>query len=590
VFSVDKHNKINRLVRSSFKGIYIILKHEPKMFLRGVFFATLHGLSWGLQIVFAQRFFDVIGGLAFYEVPLMDILMALLKMVLAYSFVQIMNGVDSCHAIVLNSTMIRHTHSLVFERVKKLSGINFESSKRLDEIDKALRGSENLLSVTLTLTDIIFFYVTYFLFMSWYLFTLKPILSLSILIIFIPSLISYIVQISSFRKLEDKSAPLRRECDYYELCIADLKEPRLLGATKFFQRLYFDSLIKINQLVLKVVLRKNAITLILDIITTIGYGVIIYMIVVAVLNQSISVGAFAAVIMSISALFNFMSEVISERIGWAFENVGTVGNFLDFINEEEEVAKSRFIVENEDIIFKNVNFRYPEAKEYALNQINLTLKKGQTIAIVGENGSGKTTLCKLILGLYEPTTGEIYDTNKIELNDSLVQYSAIFQDYNRYKFSVKDNISISCSNYLTIDNEIEKLCEQAGLSLDSEHFSDGIHTMLGRDFDGIELSGGQWQRLAIARGLFRASDSIILDEPTSAIDPLEETRFYHSFMEICQERTALIVTHRLGSIKIVDRIIVLKKGSLIEDGTHDELMALNGEYRRLFESQSKWYT
>ena len=131
----------------------------------------------------------------------------------------------------------------------------------------------------------------------------------------------------------------------------------------------------------------------------------------------------------------------------------------------------------------------------------------------------------------------------------------------------------------------DEVCRRGqGVRLDQ-----GLDTMLGREFDGAELSGGQWQRVAIGRGLFRPSDFIVLDEPTSAIDPLQETRLYQEFMEICRDKTAVIVTHRLGSVKIADRIVVLKDGCLAEEGTHEELMALGGEYKCMFDAQSQWY-
>lgn len=582
--------KKNRgFIKTSFKGIEIILKSELKLFIQGIFFSISHGLAWVLQVIFTQRFFDTVQQLVDNKVSYGHAVFALFGMILTYGFVQLMNGVDSCNANVLNLAMKKHANSYVFKKINQLGGTDFENSKQLDYINKAVKGGENLLFITMTLTDTLFFYTTYFVFMSWYLFTLKPILSISIVIIFIPSIFSYIIQISAFKNLEEDSAPLRRECKYYEKYATDIKEVRLLGANEFFKSLYQNSLRKINLLILKATVKKNSIGFIMEAITTVGYGVIIYMIVVLVMRQEISVGAFAAVIASVSALFNFMSEVISERLGWAFENVAAVENFLDFIEEEYPQKESAILDRDQDITMENISFRYPLMDENALEDINLTIKSGQTIAVVGENGSGKTTLCKVILGLYEPNSGNIYFENESSLNKKIKNFSTIFQNYNQYKFKLEDNIKISQVDKDASSDMIEGLCEKGGLHLDNETFTDGIQTMLGREFDGIELSGGQWQRIAIARGLFRTSDFIVLDEPTSAIDPLEESRIYQDFMKICENKTALIVTHRLGSVKLADRIIVLKDGRIVEDGTHFELIEQNGEYKRMFESQSKWY-
>ena len=219
----------------------------------------------------------------------------------------------------------------------------------------------------------------------------------------------------------------------------------------------------------------------------------------------------------------------------------------------------------------------------------MTIKNVQTLAIVGENGSGKTTLCRLNLGIYEPTIGDILFGNISVRDLTRENDSAIFQNYCRYKMTLKENICISQTNTTPTEKSLADICTQSGLSLNDEKLFDGLDTMLGRDFNGVELSSGQWQRVAIARGLFRASNFIVLDEPTSAIDPIEESRLYNDFMKICRNKTAVIVTHRLGSVKIADRIIVLKDGKIAEDGTHNELIAIGGEYKRMFEIQSKWY-
>jgi ATP-binding cassette subfamily B protein len=340
---------------------------------------------------------------------------------------------------------------------------------------------------------------------------------------------------------------------------------------------------------LRAQLKKNSINLLLDSITVIGYGAILFMIFVFVLRQEITVGAFAAVLASIGRLFSFMSEVISERISWASENVAALDNYISFISESATVESEKKKCEQSDIILRGVSFTYPASEKNALRNIDLTIKNGQTLAIVGENGSGKTTLCRLLLGLYSPTKGQIFIGGTSIENASNENRSAIYQNYCRYKMTLKENIAISSTNKSSEDIEIESVCRKAGIVLGDAKLIDGIETMLGRDFEGAELSGGQWQRVAIARGIYRLCDFIVLDEPTSAIDPLEETRLYNEFVNICNGKTSVIVTHRLGSVKIADNIIVMKDGSIVEKGTHRELMALNGEYKRMFDIQSQWY-
>jgi len=221
--------------------------------------------------------------------------------------------------------------------------------------------------------------------------------------------------------------------------------------------------------------------------------------------------------------------------------------------------------------------------------------KGETIAIVGVNGSGKSTLTRLLTGLHLPTSGEMLvdgrNADGIAPKSLYRGISAVFQKYQSYKMTVEENVRISdmeTANDKTAP-AVTDVLEKADFPIDSEKLTEGLQTMLGKDFGGIDLSGGQWQRLAIARGLYRDHDMIILDEPTAAIDPLEEADIYRKFAEISAGRTAFIVTHRLGSAQIADRIIVMDGGHIVDMGTHEELMQREGRYREMYHAQAKWY-
>lgn len=234
--------KRNSFIYNSIKGIHIMFCFEPKMLLLHIFFTFLHGLSWTLQVVFIQKFFDSAQNLAQKNIDLSRTMIVLFCMIIAYVFCQIMNGVDNCHARILSLAVAGHVNQSIFERIDRMNCIEFEDTSRLDYINKAMNGGGNIVWVCLTLLDTIFFYITYFIFMSIYLFTLKPILGISILVIFIPCFISNIIQIRTFRDLEDISAPLRRESNYYENCASDVRETRLWGATDYFKKLFYSCL------------------------------------------------------------------------------------------------------------------------------------------------------------------------------------------------------------------------------------------------------------------------------------------------------------------------------------------------------------
>ncbi|WP_408626141.1 ATP-binding cassette domain-containing protein [Anaerocolumna cellulosilytica] len=233
---------------------------------------------------------------------------------------------------------------------------------------------------------------------------------------------------------------------------------------------------------------------------------------------------------------------------------------------------------------QNVTFKYPNTDEPTLKDISLTISQGERIAIVGENGSGKSTLVKLLLGIYKPTEGKIISKIKIENGKS-----AIFQNYLGYAMSLIDNIVISDSDDKIDMDKLSRVMKQSGVSGIASKLENGFSTLLGKEFGGHELSGGELQKVALARGTYKDSDFIVFDEPTSSIDPIEESRMYDIIESITEYKTALIVTHRMGSVQFADRILVLKNGKIVEEGTHTMLLELNGEYKKLYTTQSKNY-
>jgi len=244
------------------------------------------------------------------------------------------------------------------------------------------------------------------------------------------------------------------------------------------------------------------------------------------------------------------------------------------------------------IELKNVWFTYPGGERPVLEDINLTIAPGERIALIGENGAGKSTLVRLIMGLYAPTQGEI-SINGVPLQDlpesELRSYfSAVFQEFVRYQFPVADNIRFGRLLDAT-PADIEWAASVSGAAEFIESLPERYDTLLGRPLGGLDLSGGQWQKLAIARALVRRAPIVVLDEPTAALDPKAEAEIYEQFGEMTSDRTSILISHRLGSARMADRIVVLKGGRIVEIGSHDELVARDGEYARMFTLQAQWY-
>lgn len=593
---VKKKKKVNAI-----KAFMILL---PKMFKVSPVFMTIcgvvsiiHGISWGLQTMLQQRFFDKASLFASKNASLGEVITALSFLALIYIGTQLLNGVGNFLPLVMYGIIDGRLAKEVHEKISRISPINFEDTDRLDDINKANQGKDNASFFVFIILSILTFYVPYFLFMGWYMFTLKPLLACAIILVFIPTALSQLIRAKVFSKLEDKSAPVRRQFDYYESCMVSrdyFKETRLLGAFNFFKKMYMDSLKLLNKLRFKANVKTNLMELFMNLFTVVGYIGILYMLFYALMKGEITVGAFAAVSNSIGMLYGIMEEIICRHIGGVAQNLGAIQNYIDFLNIPEMEGAQTEIGDNFDITLKDVSFAYPKAEKNALKNINLTIKNGETIAIVGENGSGKSTLIRLITGLYEPVKGKVsygnVSTGEILLSSLARNISAVFQKFGRYQMTLSENIAISDSQKDVSTEELDRVVDMAGLTKDATCFTNGYDTMLSREFDGVDLSGGEWQRIAIARAFYRKHKLIILDEPTAAIDPLEETRIYNRFAELAKDKTAIIVTHRLGSVKLADRIVVLKNGEIAEIGTHSELMEKNGEYARMYTAQSKWYS
>lgn len=200
---------------------------------------------------------------------------------------------------------------------------------------------------------------------------------------------------------------------------------------------------------------------------------------------------------------------------------------------------------------------------------------------------------KLLLGLYRPDSGRItldgQDIREVEPESLRAMMSAVLQTYVRYQLSFRENIGLSEPERMDDDRRLRRAVERAGLADLLAQLSQGYETLLGPDVGGVDLSGGQWQRVAIARGFFREAEVLALDEPTAALDPLAELAVFERFSEMVEGKTALLISHRLGMARLADRVMVMSQGKVVEQGTHDELLKMGGEYTALFSAQARWY-
>lgn len=265
-------------------------------------------------------------------------------------------------------------------------------------------------------------------------------------------------------------------------------------------------------------------------------------------------------------------------------------NLIDFLNlkKSNTTLKETNILNNiESIEFKKVSFSYPSQNKIVLNDLSFKIKKGESIAIVGKNGSGKSTIIKLICGFYKNYSGEILlngvELKKIHSDNIKKLISVVFQDYNQYQFTIHENIGYGDINNINNMDKIIDSAKKAKVNEFIETLKDGYNQQVGNWFEnGVQLSGGEWQKLALARSFMKKSDVYILDEPTAALDPISEYNFFDSFIKESKSKISIIITHRFSNAKIADKILVIDKGKLICEGNHKMLFKTNDLYREMY--------
>ncbi|MCL1997729.1 MAG: ABC transporter ATP-binding protein/permease [Turicibacter sp.] len=314
-------------------------------------------------------------------------------------------------------------------------------------------------------------------------------------------------------------------------------------------------------------------------------------------NGEISVGMFIAltqVVLTVLYNFNGLSG-ISFIFQAAPHHVNTFEFYDKFLNlSDESEGVSGELPSEFDIEFRDVWFRYPGTERDILQGLSFKVRSGERASIVGENGEGKSTAIKLLLGLFSPDKGEILvggrNLDDYPLSVRTKIFGPVFQDFTRYSITLGENIGIGNVDESQNDGKIRTAAAKGKALEFSEKLEKGFDTLLGRDFEGgTDLSGGQWQRIAISRAFMGDKPILLLDEPTSQLDPMAEADLYHEFADMVENKTALFITHRLGSTLITDKIFVIHGGKITESGTHADLMSSDGLYSQMFNAQKQWY-
>ena len=433
--------------------------------------------------------------------------------------------------------------------------------------------------------------------------------NLLMMIIFI--VISFgIVKISSFFtkrdkiKFSDAMAPTWRKMNYLESTTKNFdfaKDIRLFNMSNAF----FNQLSGVNE-TYKELNRKHHNRMVLWEVSLGSVLIVQKILMYTWLVYNVVTGAYqiSDFVLYVGLVSTFHASV--GYVNWIYSDMRTnslmINDYRNFVDwkEDRETADEKdghiteINLDKFEFRFENVSFKYPGHDNYVLKNVNLTIKNGAKLAVVGVNGAWKTTFIKLMMKLYEPSEGRILlngvDIKEYNREEYFKLFSPVFQNVECFAMPIYQNISFAEEDKTDM-NKINEVLEQSGLSEKINSYEKGIHTNLLKIFDkeGIDLSGGEKQRLAMARALYKDGKVVILDEPTAALDALAEDRMYREFENMIQGKTAVFISHRLGSTRFCDKIAMFEDGTIVEEGTHEELMAKNGKYAYMFGIQSQYY-
>jgi len=600
--------KIQVFFLSVYQMLQLSYEATPVGFWLTVLFQVLGGIHPIVTAVITKLIFDVLGqifvdssSVSFRE----DVLPLLVLQGIVLILVQVISQLQAYYTEYMGLRLALYTEQKAYSHLLKLDGMRyFESPEFHDTMRMGLQNVRHsprqiLWSVTFLMNQIIQilgFIGVLFVFSGW----------VSVLLLILAGLM-LIARLRQVRRRHDMSwlnSPKERRSHYMSIILSHTEfsqEIRLFNIGKYFLDLYGKLSNEIHDERFKIMRREKieiflvnfAYTLIL-----IGAWVVVLLRAIA---QQITLGDVTLYLEALrtvqSSLFGMMDTIANLN-----ERSQFYGYYRKLIQMESSVPVEEPVESvpplREAIEIRNVSFRYTETGEYILKNINLTLKKGESTALVGINGAGKSTLVKLLTRFYDPTEGEIlWDGINIRHFDPVElrnRIGVVLQDFVRYQTTAKENIGLGDLEQMENLDQLQKTAKDVGIHGFIEELSQGYETILsrwlvGKGERGTDLSGGQWQKIAIARTYLRKADFLMLDEPTAALDAEAESDIYGNFADLTQEKASLLISHRFSTVRMADKVAVIEDGIITEHGTHAELIANNQTYARLYNLQAQQY-
>ncbi len=511
-----------------------------------------------------------------------------------------LNKIVNLFDTLLGDLFANHTSLKLMAHAATLDLDQFEDSVFYDKLERArLQSTGRAMLLTQVLTqmqDVITMS-----FLAGGLIVFNPWFTLILLFSTIPSFVGEYYFNAKTYSLARSQMARRRELEYLSYVGASdqtAKEVRVFDLANFFMDRYRSIFYHLYKDTSSLAKRRTVWGVGLTMLGTMGYYIAFIFIIKQVVAGLLTIGSLTFLLGSIRQLGSSLQNVI-KRFSTVSQGALYLTDFFDFFTIKPKMkspAKPRPFPRpiQQGFTFENVGFKYINTTRWANRNLNFTLHAGEKLALVGENGAGKTTLVKLLARLYDPTEGRIllegYDLREYDITELRMEIGIIFQDFLRYQMTTNENIAVG--NIKEINNQelIIKSAKQSLASQVIERLPNKYEQMLGRHFaKGVELSGGEWQKVALARAYMRDAQLVILDEPTAALDARSEYEVFQRFAELTENKSALLISHRFSTVRMANRILVLDKGEILEIGSHEELLANGGQYAELFQLQAMGY-
>jgi ABC-type multidrug transport system fused ATPase/permease subunit len=607
-------SQIKGFLSRLFYIVSLVYESSPTVLFLMVFFCIFDGFLPVIGAYISKYLLDGIAALlgtgaeantlADVFSTLRPVLFLLILQFIYLSVRKICERVNASVVTVAGELVVNHIKLKIVNKAKEIDMSSFDRVEFYEKLENANREAGmrpiSILNATFNVISAIISAVSFIA----VLYTLSPLAPLVIMVLALPgAFVNYHFRRKNFFYMRFHSKE-RRQMNYFSGLMVDkdrAKEIRILGLGDTLIGKYKSAFKKYYRGLKKLIFKEGVLRVLVGILSTLAFSLIFLYVAYDVVFNDGLIGDYSLYTGALTSLSGYVTTLVAAT-GTIYEGTLFIDNMMSYMKEKKHIVPS---VENPEkvtrgvphtIEFRNVSFSYPGKSEKVIDNVSFTINAGERVVLVGLNGAGKTTLIKLITRIYDVCDGEILlDGKNIKEYDTASYYDMfgiIFQDFGKYAVSASENIEFGdCQREHKIDDVV---C--AAKSADADGFlselSEGYATPLTRMFEenGAELSGGQWQKLSVARAFYKNSDILILDEPTASLDALAEQAIYEQFSRLSKGKISIFVSHRLSSAKDAEKIIVLSGGSLAEIGTHKELMEKKGDYYLLFSTQAKRYT